>query len=1362
MSDLSDQAEVLRQLQARLAQLEAGQQRRAATHGAVLDALPAHVAMLDAQGVIVSVNRAWQEFAAANGGTASDIGKDYAALCDGAVGGHAEEAARAARCIRSVLGRPGAQDAFEYPCHSPTEQRWFRMTATALPPDLDGAAADGVMVMHISVTERRHAELRQERERMLLRTLIDALPDAVYSMDADARGVICNPAAARAFGVAVVEDLVGKTALDVLAPVVAAHRYAEDLQVLSGHAVSTYEVRDSDHEGRPAWSLVTKLALRDTQGKIVGLVGIHRDISEQKRAQAQAEALSAQLGTALDRLGVEHAQLREAQAIAKIGNWVVDLATGSELWSDEMHCILMTDPKRTVPSYQSYLERVDPADRAAVCEFFTGSQVQSLGGRREDRLSLPGGVTKVIEACWQADCDAQGRPLRVLGTCQDITERRQSEQHLRELAARLSDTVESITDNFYTVDRDWRFTHANSHLLALLSKPRSEVVGAVLWDVSPHLAGTPFEEAFRRAMRDGVAVNVEAWLPGRQRWYSSRAYPSEAGLTVQFRDVSAEHAARRHLELLEASISQLSDLVAVADNGRQDRRGLRVIFVNEAFVRATGHCRDDVVGRSASLLYGPLTDRAEIERMRQAGERRQAVRAELQVYRKDGETFWAEVDVVPVQVRGESPEHFVIIARDITERRHDRQVLRELNAGLEARVAARTAELSMAREQAESANRAKSAFLATMSHEIRTPMNGVMGMIDVLHQTSLKGYQVEMVDLIRDSADSLMAIIDDILDFSKIEAGKLQIQHEPMRLADAVEKVCAMLDHTAVKRGVRMAVFVDPAIPRVLAGDETRVRQVLVNLCGNAIKFSSGQGRQGETSVRATMRAQDDQGVDIEIAVADNGIGMDEAAVSRLFTPFSQADGSTTRRFGGTGLGLAITSTLVRLMGGEIVVRSSPGQGSAFTVRLRLARVANALNDGPVGPVGSVGAAGLRCRIIGGEQPLAHDLGAYLAHAGAVVEPLPNLAAAVAAPVPAGLCVWLILPGQDVPDLAALRAMAPGAGPGPHGPPGPDEGSETRFVVLGRGARRRLRVEAADLVSLDADALLRSTLIKALALAAGRVPKAPVNDAADAACDPAQAPPRHEARAQGRLILVAEDNETNRLVIVRQLALIGCAADVAVNGREALESWRSGDYALLLTDLHMPEMDGYALASAIRAEEAGGRRTPIVALTANALRDEARLCLDAGMDAYLTKPIRLAPLRQAIEHWLVPQTAPTAPGVSAVAPLPVNMKVLVDLVGDDPVALRGVLQAFRASATQLAGELEAAATVATALPQRALTSIAHQLKSGARAIGADTLAELCAAVEQAGPAEAMNVLLPRLRVELQTVQEHLSRREGSP
>jgi PAS domain-containing protein len=149
VSDLSDQAEVLRQLQARLAQLEAGQQRRAATHGAVLDALPAHVAMLDAQGVIVSVNRAWQEFAAANGGTASDIGKDYAALCDGAVGEHAEEAARAARCIRSVLGRPGAQDAFEYPCHSPTEQRWFRMTATALPPDLDGAAADGVMVMHI-------------------------------------------------------------------------------------------------------------------------------------------------------------------------------------------------------------------------------------------------------------------------------------------------------------------------------------------------------------------------------------------------------------------------------------------------------------------------------------------------------------------------------------------------------------------------------------------------------------------------------------------------------------------------------------------------------------------------------------------------------------------------------------------------------------------------------------------------------------------------------------------------------------------------------------------------------------------------------------------------------------------------------------------------------------------------------------------------------------------------------------------------------------------------------------------------------------------------------------------------------------
>jgi PAS domain S-box-containing protein len=1501
--DLPEAAVQLRQTQARLQQLEHAQRQQEAAHQAVLDALPVQLVLLDAEGVIVSVNRAWQHFALANGGARLDVGvgRNYLLLCEAVgcgEGGHADgaaeatEAAEAARCIRAVMGRPGARRSFEYACHSPTEQRWFRMTATGLAAGLDDAASRAALVLHEDITERRLAEQQRERERLLLRTLIDALPDAVYTRDTAARFVICNPAAARAFGVAGMNDLIGKTSLDLLPPDFAARRYAEDLQVLAGNAVVRLEVPSTDHQGQPVWTQMTKLPLRDPQGEVVGLIGILRDISEHKHALAQADQLSARLGAALEDLRAERAQLVAAQAMAKCGNWVIELAGGATQWSDEMHRILQTDPAQVTPCFESYLDRVDPASREATRECFTRSQEQGTDGAREDRLCLPGGETKIIDARWRLDRDAQGRPLRALGTCQDITERKQAEwalqrqqalfgmvlrlgrigawavdlahdlviwsdevcaihevpagtmptfeeavsyyppewagiisaattacarqgtpfdleaemitargRHIwvraigepilddqgitqriqgafqdvserkqaehetRQLAARLSDTIESITDCFFTVDRHWRFTHVNGKLLALLPQPYEEVIGRVLWEAFPHLVGTPFEQAYRRAMREGVAVSEQAWLANRQRWYCARAYPSEAGLTVQFRDVSAERAAQQHLELLEASLSQLNDLVMIFGRAPGGDGIRRIQFLNDAVPRATGYTREELLGKPISLLHGPQTDRAVLDRIRTALHGALPVHAQMLHYRKDGTTFWVELAIVPVTLQGEAAcTHFVSVERDITERKRDQDALRDLNADLEARVQARTAEANLAREEAERANRAKSAFLANMSHEIRTPMNGVMGMIDVLHQTSLKGYQVEMVDLIRDSADMLLAIVDDILDFSKIEAGKLHIEQQPMQLADAVEKVCALLDHIAVKRGVRMMVFVDPSIPRVLAGDETRVRQVLLNLCSNAIKFSSGAGRTGEMSVRVTLLAQDAHGVNIELTVADNGIGMDNAALARLFTPFSQADGSTTRRFGGTGLGLAITSTLVRLMGGEIAVRSAPAAGSTFTVRLRFARVADAVNDEPVSA-----AAGLRCRIVGQEQPLAHDLGAYLAHAGAAVEQVPDLAAAAAAPAPAGLCVWLILPGQEVPDLAALRAMAPDR-------QGHDCGHDikTRFVVLGRGARRRLRVEAADLVRVDADAMFRHTLIKALSLAAGRVQKASVVNAAEPSEALLQAPPRHEARAQGRLILVAEDNETNRLVIVRQLGLLGYATDLAVNGREALHHWHSGDYALLLTDLHMPEMDGYALAAAIRTEEArqaGAPRTPILALTANAVNDEERRCLAAGMDAYLSKPIRLAPLRQALERWLpgsaaasvaVPAAAEPAPAL-ALAPAgsaPVlDLSALVALVGDDPAVLRSVLRAFRVSVEQLADELR---LVATAGPRQALTAVAHKMKSGARAIGAARLAEVCAAIEQCGGEQVGNGLLPQLQAELQAVLAFLDRTEGSP
>ena len=362
--------------------------------------------------------------------------------------------------------------------------------------------------------------------------------------------------------------------------------------------------------------------------------------------------------------------------------------------------------------------------------------------------------------------------------------------------------------------------------------------------------------------------------------------------------------------------------------------------------------------------------------------------------------------------------------------------LREMTADLERRVADRTAQLEAARAEADHANHAKANFLAAMSHEIRTPMNGVIGMIDVLHQSSLKGYQVEMVDLIRESALSLLTIIDDILDFSKIEAGRIDIEHEPVSLRQEVERAVGLMDRLAGKKEVELTFFVDPALPEEVMGDALRLRQVIINLTNNAVKFSSGQGRKGKVSVRAELIERQADRAEVAFHVTDNGIGMDEETQRKLFAPFTQADASTTRRFGGTGLGLAISLNLADRMGGRIEVSSKPGEGARFSLRIPFALSAVESPDLPSS------LDGLKCVVIGGEDSLAADFTAYLAAGGAVVE---QYGALEEAPAGSDFKVWVFdRPDGSPPDLAALHALA---------------GPQDAVVVVGRGTRRHPRRE---------------------------------------------------------------------------------------------------------------------------------------------------------------------------------------------------------------------------------------------------------------------------------------------------------------
>ncbi|GCL64839.1 hybrid sensor histidine kinase/response regulator [Pseudaquabacterium pictum] len=555
--------------------------------------------------------------------------------------------------------------------------------------------------------------------------------------------------------------------------------------------------------------------------------------------------------------------------------------------------------------------------------------------------------------------------------------------------------------------------------------------------------------------------------------------------------------------------------------------------------------------------------------------------------------------LIPAQV-------FSATTRDL---RRSRERLRE-----------RTAELQRAREAAESASRAKGAFLAVMSHEIRTPMNGVLGTADVLARTPLSDQQASDVQVIRSSALSLLALIDDILDFSKIEAGRLELERVPVGVEALAQAVCETLHPVALTRGVDVLLYVDPSLPAQVRSDPIRLRQILFNLVGNAIKFSAGRPElPGKVSVRLERAAA--AGADkLLILVRDNGIGMPPESQARIFGAFEQADAGISRQFAGTGLGLAIVKRLVTQMGGDIEVRSALGHGACFEVRLPLEPVA----DG--GACQQPRLAGVDAFVVGDDERSAVVF-AYLQGTGASVHRVADMAAAVRM---AGTCALPVLLHTVAEDAPAAPGMPPDA-------PATDRLAWVRIVV---GRRCRPAVTGDRTVTLDGHCVVGTELVAAVATVAGLERPEALRVAAPLQSAPADgAMLSTPATAGGITILVAEDDAVNQIVVVRQLASMGYAAEVAGTGTDALRLWREGRYALLLTDLQMPGLDGYALVETIRRAEAAngnghGARMPILALTANAFPEDRERAKAAGVDAFLTKPLLSDVLQAALQRWL--------------------------------------------------------------------------------------------------------------------------------
>jgi PAS domain S-box-containing protein len=1091
------------------------------------------------------------------------------------------------------------------------------------------------------------------------------------------------------------------------------------VQAQSDHVTATCRVRTED--GRII-HVQTHLRLFVTEGRPTRALGVSRDVTREIEDARLLQEQAKQQRELLDRLSI-------ATHVADISTWELDLVSSTFLWI-ENPIASMTAAHTGELSALQLAGQILPED-ARVQELAIANAIASGTDRLSYRCrgyGASGGIVH-IQNYAKLICNDQGQPIRLLAASWDITREIEASEKLERQAKLLQDAEHRLERaSLLSSEGHWEWdfrtgrTWYSASCHTLFGYPQGELPEHL--DDATRALTRPDDvawqaECLRRHLEENAPYDFENRVRmrnGEYRWFRTRgtAVRDAAGQLVvmagssqdvhqqKLAEIALKLAQRRLERAITGTLDGLWELEADGTAWCSPRLGELLGFAADEFDTSTNFLR---------MFLHP--DDAN------------AVALAAQAHFQQGTPY--DVDI---RLRTRRDTYRWYRARAIAERDANGRPLR-LSGSLQDVTDARAAreELVRAREAAEAASRAKSEFLANVSHEIRTPMNGIIGMTGLLLDTALDRTQNDYAQTIRGSADSLLSVINDILDFSKIEAGKMSIEYLEMDLRSSVEDVGSMMAFQASAKNLELVMHVHPDLPDCVISDPQRIRQCLINLVGNAIKFTSS----GEIVLEVRSVGNRDGKVLAQFEVRDTGIGIAPDVLQTLFQPFVQADSSTTRHFGGTGLGLSIVRRLVEMMGGAVGLESELGRGSIFWFTLPLEAVPSKAVEVEAAVQSR---ADRRVLIVDDNETNRRMLAGQLMYAGYAVS------------LAGGGNEALQLMSQGVSDNHPYDVVL--ADYQMHDMDGATLGERInadaqlsrariviltsldrhgdipRFASLGfagyltKPVRSRDLIECLDrLLSCDAkewhlqsQPIVTSGMLAAL---------------------------EKSRRYRGRILLV-EDNAVNQKVAVRFLERMGCTVRVADNGVEGVKAFKDGKFDIVLMDLQMPIMDGLTATRAIRDYETGRTRTPIVALTANAMSGQLERCLEAGMNGFLSKPLEIPRLHETLERFglAVEPSAEALPSVPASASAAVNLVRLHDITDGDAEFTYELASTFIDSGYQILQEI---ADAHAAVDRPALARAAHKLKGSSANIHADGVRDLAHTLE----AQAIALDQPRLQ-----------------